>query len=72
MDDEILNMVRGSSFWKYLAKVVPGHYQWGIKVSLDNLMRHTTVLDEPILLLPKTQHVLSQTAFQCKLTFLHI
>ena len=66
MDETIKNMVRGASFWKYLSKVVPGHYQYGVKVPLDDLISHTKEMDEPILLLPKTQHVLSQIAFECK------
>lgn len=66
MDDETLNLARGSNFWKYLANVVPGHYQWGLKVPLDELLSFTKEIDEPILLLPKTQHILSQTAFRCK------
>lgn len=69
MDNDILTNVRGSSFWKYLSKVIPGHYQWGLKVPLDELISFTKEIDEPILLLPKTQHVLSQTAFRCKFPF---
>lgn len=52
------------SFWKYLSKQIPGHYQWGRRVPLDSLMSYSRSLDEPLQLLPKTQDILSLTAFK--------
>jgi hypothetical protein len=38
MKQEVLANARGMEFWTYLAKNVPAHYQWGVKMSLDDLI----------------------------------
>ena len=68
IDEETLVQIKNTSFWKFLAKNIPGHYSWGRKISLDDLISFTDSIDEPLFLLPKSLQFLSQNAFRCKNT----
>ena len=69
MDEETQRLAKESDFWDYLAKNVPGHYQWGQLIDLDTLLSHSINIDEPILLLPKSKKEQSLNAFKEILKF---
>jgi hypothetical protein len=67
MINQELTGMKGMEFWHFIAKNVPAHYSWGVKVPLDELLSWSKELDEPLFRMPKTQSQLCTTIFKCKL-----
>jgi hypothetical protein len=38
MKEDVKTAVKGMEFWPYLAKKLPAHFTWGVKVKLADLI----------------------------------